>query len=143
MKNNTSRDSSEDSFTYTIPEPASEIPASPVVPRDPPEQKIESQPDILTGVNSGQKTSTQYSGWGYRIQIYSTLQQDEAEAEAQRAREKNPEDKVYIEFDPPYYKVRVGNCSNSDEAEEVLARLKRMGYSNAWIVRARVIENDE
>ncbi|RKZ34383.1 hypothetical protein DRQ33_02305 [bacterium] len=128
-------------FRYTIPEPADEIPSSVVKSKEPPEQKKSEEKNVSDLVSGEYKKTGRLRGWGYKIQIFSTLQQDEAEKVAQEIGEKLDE-KVYIEFNPPYYKVRIGNCSNSDDAEELLAQIKKLGYPNAWIVRARIVEQE-
>jgi hypothetical protein len=43
---------------------------------------------------------------------------------------------VSVVFEPPYYKLFVGEFSQHSEAENWCARLKDMGYTDAWIVRA-------
>jgi len=135
------RTNTEEKFQYTIPEAAEEIPSSAVTEHNPPKPVRESAENLLTSKNSSEYSLSKYSGWGYRVQVFSSLQQDESEQAAQKVREKIDE-KVYVEFDPPYYKVRVGNCKSSDEAEELLNKLKRLGYPEAWIVRARVINEE-
>ncbi|MCD6594183.1 SPOR domain-containing protein [bacterium] len=137
----TKKSSSSEKFHYTIPKPAQEIPSSVVSEHEPPEPVRKNNESLLTSANSSEYSSSQYSGWGYRIQVFSSLQQDESEELARKVREKI-DAKVYVEFDPPYYKVRVGNCKDSGEAEELIRKLKNLGYSDAWIVRARIINDD-
>lgn len=42
------------------------------------------------------------------------------------------------DYKAPYYKVRIGNCRNLEEAEALLEKVRGFGYRNAWIVRERL-----
>lgn len=44
----------------------------------------------------------------------------------------------FTDYKPPYYKVRIGNCANLEEAEALLEKVKDFGYRNAWLVRIRI-----
>lgn len=126
-------------FSYTMPIGADEVPPSIVKPREPPQSiKAEDESDITFGTQHTQTHSRQ-EVWGYRIQIHSAMQEDEAQQKAADAVAKL-EDDVFVGFDSPYYKVRVGNCKTADEAEELLMKIKRAGYPDAWMVRSRIIQ---
>ncbi len=45
---------------------------------------------------------------------------------------------VYIQYEVPYYKIRVGNCVDRKQAEELQLKLVKLGYASAWIIRTRV-----
>jgi len=45
---------------------------------------------------------------------------------------------VYITYEVPYYKIRVGNCVDRKQAEELKLKLVELGYASAWIIRTRV-----
>jgi hypothetical protein len=47
-------------------------------------------------------------------------------------------DSVYVEFETPNYKVRVGDFINRDSAELLQKELLKMGYKTAWILRTRI-----
>ncbi len=127
-----------DGFRYTMPVGADEVPPMAVPEREPPEKEKQEVKSELSQYTSSRRSSAEQGGWGFRVQIFSSLQQDEAEREAEEARKKISED-VFVEFDPPYYKVRIGNCKNSQEAEQLLSDVKRAGYPDAWIVRSRIV----
>jgi hypothetical protein len=40
-----------------------------------------------------------------------------------------------ISYEAPYYKLFAGNAPQRDEAENMLAQIKKLGYNDAWIVR--------
>ena len=74
---------------------------------------------------------------GYRVQIFSSTDQEEAQAVRKNAILKF-EDNVYVVFDNPYYKVRVGDCRSRYEADELQMSAEKKGYPDAWIVRTNV-----
>ena len=55
---------------------------------------------------------------GYRIQIFATRNIDEANAMRQTALQHITQDSLYIVFDPPVYKVRVGDFRTRVEANQ-------------------------
>ena len=74
---------------------------------------------------------------GYRVQVISTQNFEVADS---LVKELSPlfNNEVYITFDPPNYKIRVGNFQFRSDAEKAESRLKRMGYRNAWIILTRI-----
>ena len=44
-------------------------------------------------------------------------------------------EKISTDYKPPYYKVRIGSCANLEQAEDLLQKVKVMGFPNAWLVR--------
>ncbi|BFN36874.1 SPOR domain-containing protein [Fidelibacter multiformis] len=74
---------------------------------------------------------------GYRVQIVSTQDVDQAENVADRAMEffNQP---VYIIFESPYYKVRVGDFLSDLDAMDVERKARQNGYPGAWIVPSDV-----
>ena len=75
---------------------------------------------------------------GYRIQILTTRDPEEADTLKAQLQGSFPGE-VYVIYDPPNYKVRVGNYINRPLAEESQVRLKRMGFRRAWLIRTRVL----
>ena len=70
---------------------------------------------------------------GYRVQI--TISQNEKELqEIQKEIEKVLNEKSYIIFELPNYKLRVGNFLNRKEAENFQKKIVRLGYRKAWVV---------
>lgn len=75
---------------------------------------------------------------GFRVQIFSSS----ANSGARKIEEKASgqfSDKVYLTYDPPTYKVRVGDCLAREEANIILQKAKTLGYRDAWVVRDKVI----
>ena len=74
---------------------------------------------------------------GYRVQVLATRYIERADSLA--AIMKNTiSDSVYVDFEAPNYKVRVGDFIDRDSAESLQQELMQMGYNSAWILRARI-----
>ncbi len=80
---------------------------------------------------------------GYRVQICATPDEQEARSYLHEALLKFPDQGVYLTFDSPYYKVRVGDCKSRFEAEELQKRVQKNGFPDAWVVRTKVYANPE
>jgi len=78
----------------------------------------------------------------YRIQVFTSRLYVEANQERLLAEEifSLP---VYLDFEVPYYKVRVGDFATREEAEKILPEMTRIGYSETWVARVvqRVMES--
>jgi cell division septation protein DedD len=76
------------------------------------------------------------SSEGYRIQVYSLRDQNAAIRAQQEVREglRDLQVGVYIEEEPPYYKIRVGDYPSKADAEAVIGLLRKR-YPDAWIVK--------
>jgi len=77
---------------------------------------------------------------GFRIQIFSTSSIDEATQTRNLAMVKFPVDTIYIVYDAPVYKVRVGDYLNRYEANQRLPEFVEKKYRDAWVVPDRVIQ---
>ena len=74
---------------------------------------------------------------GYRVQVLATRYIERADSLA--AIMKNTiSDSVYVDFEAPNYKVRVGDFIDRDPAETLQQELVQMGYNSAWILRTRI-----
>jgi len=83
------------------------------------------------------KDSTQLISEGFRVQILATRYFEYADSLAISI-SKRITDSVYVEFEVPNYKVRVGDFINRDSAESLQQELLNMGYKSAWILRSRI-----
>ena len=77
---------------------------------------------------------------GFRVQIFSTSNIDEAGSMKVIAEQKFPADSIYIVFDSPVYKVRVGDYVTRYDAGQKLSQFIDLGYRDAWIVPDRVVK---
>ena len=48
--------------------------------------------------------------------------------------EKIIKEKIYIQFELPNYKLRVGNFSSRKKAELYRNKIVRLGYKSAWVI---------
>jgi hypothetical protein len=78
---------------------------------------------------------------GYRIQV-ATSTSEESLISIRTNLEKLTNEKIYIIFELPNYKVRVGNYLNRKDAEVLLKKLSRNGYRYAWIVPTKIERNN-
>jgi len=76
---------------------------------------------------------------GFRIQIYASNKIDEATAVRLAASEQLPEDSIYVVYDPPVYRVRVGDFQTRVEASRRLPSITSLGYPDAWVVGDRIV----
>ena len=83
------------------------------------------------------RDSTQIISEGYRVQILATRYFEYADSLAISISRK-VNDSVYIEFEAPNYKVRVGDFINRESAELFQQELMSMGYRASWILRTRI-----
>lgn len=66
---------------------------------------------------------------GFRIQLYSSNTPRTAKQTAftieTTVKEKLPEVEIYVTYNSPFWKVRVGNCISHQEATELLLKLRK------------------
>jgi len=77
---------------------------------------------------------------GFRIQIFSSSGVDETTLMKNLALEKFTGDSIYVVYDAPVYKVRVGDFLNRYEASQRLPEFIEKGYRDAWIVPDRIVQ---
>ena len=75
---------------------------------------------------------------GYRVQLFSSTDFEEANAKKAEAESLFPEEKFYVVYDAPVYKIRGGNFRTRFDADKLSKRLEKHGYRNAWIVPDRI-----
>lgn len=77
---------------------------------------------------------------GFRIQIFATSGIDEANFLKAMAAQRVPEDSIYIVYDQPVYKVRLGDFLTRYQANLRLPSVIGKGFTDAWVVADRVIQ---
>ena len=77
---------------------------------------------------------------GYRIQVIISENQEDL-IEIKDNLEKVIKEKIYIQFELPNYKLRVGNFSSRKKAELYRNEIARLGYRSAWVIPT-LIESD-
>jgi cell division septation protein DedD len=77
------------------------------------------------------------AGWRVQLAAYSSLVDADVRAREARAKFTEP---VYVEYEPPFYKVRVGDFLGRPEAESMATRARAEGYQGAWVVDTLVLK---
>ena len=75
---------------------------------------------------------------GFRVQIFATSEEHEARSIEEEALLTFTVP-VYLTFDPPNYKIRIGNCRTREEATAIKKTANKKGYRDAWVVPSKVI----
>ena len=88
--------------------------------------------ELLLSLDSVQSVSE-----GYRVQVLATRYFERADSLAVIMKN-TIRDSVYVDFEAPNYKVRVGDFIDRDSAESLQQDLVQMGYNSAWILRSRI-----
>lgn len=78
---------------------------------------------------------------GFRIQLLATNNFDEANATRSQLTTSYPDLWIYLVFEAPTYKIRVGDFVNRVEAKPLLDQFQGQGFRKAWIVPDRIIKN--
>ena len=79
----------------------------------------------------------------YRIQLFTSNTYGPAAREADVAREVFDRE-VRLDYEVPYYKVRIGDFVNREGAEAYLPAAIEAGYTNAWVVKVTInVQNVE
>lgn len=78
---------------------------------------------------------------GFRVQLLATTNYDEVGVIRAQLAQQFPDLWVYLVFEAPIYKIRVGDFSNRPEAKSLMDKLSAQGYKKAWIVPDRIIRN--
>lgn len=114
------------------------------------EIKIEEEPEILGSYqpladvwygygnsvnnNNGTKNVIGTSD-GYRVQVLATDNIDEANQIRDAIYSKTNNKEVYVSFEPPFYKVKVGDFKSVEDASNLKFKLNQLGYSEARVIQ--------
>ena len=95
---------------------------------------------VPTGTSEAQRV---IKSRGYRVQVYagnnSRQARDEANAVAEKIKEKFPDMPVYTFFQPPRWLCRVGDYKSIEEAHVAMRQLKAAGnFKEVAIVREQI-----
>jgi len=69
----------------------------------------------------------------YRVQLFTSKLYGEAQ-KARKVAEEIFDRPVYLDYEVPYFKLRVGSFADRYEAESYLGRARGVGYEDAWVV---------
>jgi hypothetical protein len=82
--------------------------------------------------------TTWIAATGYRIQISVSPTRDQAEDIAEVARQRFPYDSVYVYFQAPWHKVRIGDLDSRQTAKEKMNEARQKGYREAFLVPSEI-----
>ena len=78
---------------------------------------------------------------GFRVQVFSAQEIDEANARLVEVQGLFPDEWFYLVYDAPTYKIRAGNFLTRFDADRFVSQLSTRGYRDAWVVPEKVIKN--
>jgi hypothetical protein len=104
---------------------------------DPPAFDAAPKPYIPVTRVSGSPRSEGSIANGYRIQLYSGSDKSAARRFENTAMSTIAHP-VYLTYEAPQYKVRIGNFVSRDEALILCDQLKKTGFPEAWVVRSTI-----
>ncbi|MBS1747965.1 MAG: SPOR domain-containing protein [Bacteroidetes bacterium] len=71
---------------------------------------------------------------GYRLQVINTRSRDDAFKAKATLLEKFPDEKVYVLYQSPYFKVRAGNFLNRDDAENFRKQVSQYFSKPVYVI---------
>ena len=92
------------------------------------------QDDSISGVN-GKIIGTVD---GFRVMVLVTDNMDEANSVRDEVGNRISRRELYISFEPPFYKVKIGDFKSITEANELKFKLSQLGYTHARVVQETV-----
>lgn len=83
-----------------------------------------------------------YKTQGYRIQVFSggnsRADRQKAESAGMVMKSNFPTEPIYVHFYSPSWKCRMGNYKTLEDAQRMLAMVKKLGYKQACIVKGTI-----
>ncbi|MGB8191491.1 MAG: SPOR domain-containing protein [Chitinophagaceae bacterium] len=86
-------------------------------------------------INEETTRDTRRTMSGYRILVINSNDRSKVFAAKARIYQSYPELKPYLMYQPPFYKLKVGNFKTKEEAEEYRKELSREFTSGLYVVR--------
>lgn len=86
-------------------------------------------------INEETTRDTRRTMSGYRLQVINSNDRNKVFAAKARIYQTYPELKPYLMYQPPFYKLKVGNFKTKEEAEEYRKELSREFPSGVYVVR--------
>lgn len=89
--------------------------------------EIENKPKSLVGTQDG-----------FRVLVLTTDNIEEANLlKTDEYFSKSP-DEVYVDFEPPFYKLKVGDFSAQKSADDLKFKLNQLGYKDAKVIKDKI-----
>jgi hypothetical protein len=101
------------------------------------EGKTKPPPQTLEG-GQGVRPQTLELVPGFRVQVFSSSNIDQAKAKKEEMELRFPGVRFYLVYDAPSYKIRGGNFLTRFDADRFLKDVTTEGFSDAWVVPEKV-----
>lgn len=75
---------------------------------------------------------------GFRVQVIATDDLDEANKIQDELKLIKGSNEIYSVFEPPFYKILMGDFRTSDEANSLRFKLNQLGYSDSKVVKSTI-----
>jgi hypothetical protein len=75
---------------------------------------------------------------GFRVQVLATDKLEQADSLKTDLNFKVTNKNIYVIFDPPFYKVEVGDFTSMSEAKDLNFKLNQMGYTESRVIASTV-----
>ena len=75
---------------------------------------------------------------GYRVLVSSTDNMEEANQIKDEVIGNTNRNEIYIDFEPPFYKVKVGDFSDQKSADDIRFKLSQLGYKEAKVIKDKI-----
>ncbi len=80
---------------------------------------------------------------GFRVQLFSTAVYDDASAFRNSLSAAFPDAWIYMVYEAPSFKIRIGDFTNRSDATLFVAELSKKGFRDGWIVQDKIIKNQQ
>ncbi|MCZ7611101.1 MAG: SPOR domain-containing protein [Ignavibacterium sp.] len=88
--------------------------------------------------NETKKKTIVGSSDGFRVLVLITDNLDEANQVRSEIYFNNKSEEVYIDFEPPFYKVKMGDFDTERSANELRFKLNQQGYLEAKVIKDKI-----
>lgn len=75
---------------------------------------------------------------GYRVLLINTDNLEEANQIKSEVYYKTDQNEVYIDFEPPFYKVKIGDFKDQKSADNMRFKLNQLGYKEAKVIKESI-----
>ena len=99
------------------------------------------EPDPIRGTAVQPALAAPETVQGFRVQVFSTNEYDEASMVRSSLEQAFPAEWIYTVYDAPTYKVRIGDYLTRGDAATMKDSIEAKGQTGAWIVPDQVIKN--
>lgn len=86
-------------------------------------------------INETSIKNARRSGPGFRIMVINTNNRNKAQEIKSQVYRQFPELKAYLQYQTPFYRLKVGNFLDRAEADEYLENIRRIFGKDVYVVR--------